>query len=109
MKTRLLTLITLCFCTAHVYATDYASNSNPDGAYHPDMLQMYLESERSATRYNNEPPEPHWTDVLDHENTPAQIQGLGWKFGSGFNNAGAVKPASSEGFIPISIYYRASF
>ena len=75
----------------------------------PTMLERYLDTERSAARYHNEPPAPHWTDTLKQESTSPSVQTVGFEYGQDYGTAGAIKQTSEKGLGSVSVFYRTKF
>lgn len=104
-----LTVTALSLVAVYAYAGDYNNDQAVERTYTPDMLKIYLDSERSAIRYHNEPPEPHWTDTLKEENAAGQAQQVGIEYGNNYGTTGALRPAAEETFGTVAVYFRTTF
>ena len=107
--TQRLTAAALSLFSICAYAGDYDNSQAVERTYSPDLLKMYIDSERSVIRYHNEPPEPHWTDTLKEENPAARGQQVGIEYGNNYGSAGALRPAAEETFGTVAVYFRTTF
>ena len=104
LATATLSLISLTTVQAGNY---FVQQTEQD--YQPDMLEMYYETERAAARYHDEPPTPHWTDMLKKEQEPDQPGSFGLSYGGEYGSTGSIRPAAEQRFGTVAVYYRAVF